>query len=117
MEIAAIVAGILTVYDQEPAKRRIVLQEFDLWPIKIGPFYESGVVPLVLAPIWVLYGYLYPLLDEVYAGDGATEEARERASKFSTVAFTWALAAAQFILSDVLYLQGWPHWQVCLLLK
>ena len=83
-----------------------------MWPIKIGPFLESGLVPLVLAPIWVLYSYLYPLLDEVFAGDGATEEASERASNFSNLAVTWTLLAGQFILSDVLYLQGTPHWQV-----
>ncbi len=88
------------------------VQIYDLWPIKIGPFLESGVVPLVLAPIWLLYGYLYPLLDEVFRADAATTEAQDRASSFPTLATTWALAAAQFILSDVLYLADTPHWQV-----
>jgi len=88
------------------------VQEYDLWPIKIGPFLESGVVPIVLAPIWLLYGYLYPLVDEVFAEEEATREANDRASSFSTLAWTWSFAAAQFILSDVLYLNGTPHWQV-----
>jgi hypothetical protein len=88
------------------------VQIYDLWPIKIGPFLESGVVPIVLAPIWVLYGYLYPLLDEVFAEEEATLKAAERATKTSTLALTWALAAGQFVLSDVLYLSGTPHWQV-----
>jgi len=89
-----------------------LLPIYDLWPIKIGPFLESGVVPLVLAPIWLLYGYLYPLLDEVFRADAATTEAQDRASTFSTLAITWALAAGQFILSDVLYLADTPHWQI-----
>lgn len=89
-----------------------LLPIYDLWPIKIGPFLESGVVPIVLAPIWVLYGYLYPLLDEVFAEEEATLKAAERATKTSTLALTWALAAGQFVLSDVLYLSGTPHWQI-----
>lgn len=88
------------------------MQIYDVWPIKIGPFLESGLVPLVLAPIWVLYGYLYPLLDEVFAEEESTELARERASSFPLLALTWVSAGAQFVLSDVLYLQGAPHWQV-----
>ena len=84
-----------------------------MWPIKIGPFLESGLVPFLLAPIWLLYGYLTPVLDEVFAEDDDVQEANTRASSISIVALTWFLAAAQFIISDVLYLQGTPHWQVC----
>ena len=91
---------------EAPPSQCSCLQVYDLWPIKIGPFLESGVVPIVLAPIWLLYGYLYPLLDEVFADEEATREANERATAFSTLAWTWVLAAAQFILSDVMYLQG-----------
>ena len=40
---------------------------------KIGPAIESGVIPLVLAPIWLLYGYLQPLLDVVFKNDPATQ--------------------------------------------
>ena len=89
----------------------LFLQVYDVWPIKIGPFLESGLVPLVLAPIWVLYGYLYPLLDQVFAEEASTELARERASSFSFLALTWLSCGLQFILSDILYLQGAPHWQ------
>jgi hypothetical protein len=88
-----------------------LLPEYDVLPFKVGPFLESGLVPLVLAPIWVLYGYLYPLLDKFFADD-ATEEAIERASSFGTLANTWILLAGQFILSDVLYLQGTEHWKI-----
>ena len=35
----------------------------------VGPMVQAGIIPLVLAPIWVLYGYLQPLLDEVFAND------------------------------------------------
>lgn len=89
-----------------------LVQIYDVWPIKIGPFLESGLVPLVLVPIWLLYGYAYPLLDEVFAEEASTEEARERASSFTPLAITWLSAGAQFVLSDVMYLQGAPHWQV-----
>lgn len=92
------------------------LQVYDVWPIKIGPFFESGLVPLVLAPIWLLYGYLAPVLDQAFA-DEAIEDANTRASSLSFVALTWLLCAAQFIVSDILYLQGFPHWQVFLSLS
>ena len=87
-------------------------QVYDVWPIKVGPFLESGLVPFLLAPIWLLYGYLYPLLDEFFADDAAVKEANKRASRLPFVALTWSLCAAQFILSDILYLQDFPHWQV-----
>ena len=35
----------------------------------LGPMVQAGIIPLVLVPIWVLYGYLQPLLDEVFADD------------------------------------------------
>lgn len=87
-------------------------QVYDVWPFKIGPFLESGLVPFLLAPIWVLYGYLTPLLDEFFGNEESTKVASDRASSLSFVGLTWILCAAQFILSDILYLQGFPHWQV-----
>lgn len=86
-------------------------QVYDLWPFKIGPFLESGTVPLLLAPIWLLYGYLYPLLDS-YFDDEAVSHAIERASDLRFVGVTWLALAAMFILSDVIYLNNVPHWQV-----
>lgn len=44
------------------------LQVYDVLPFKVGPFLQSGLVPLVLAPIWVLYVYLQPLMDNVWPG-------------------------------------------------
>ena len=40
---------------------------------KVGPALESGVIPLVLAPIWLLYGYLTPLLDTVFKNEPTTQ--------------------------------------------
>ena len=40
---------------------------------KVGPALESGIIPVVLAPIWLLYGYLQPLLDTVFKDDPATQ--------------------------------------------
>jgi hypothetical protein len=91
-----------------------VLQVYDVLTFSVGPFLESGLVPLVLAPIWVLYGYLYPLLDE-YFDDESIGFAGDLASNPRFVALLWASLAAMFILSDVLYLNNVPHWQVCLL--
>ena len=85
---------------------------YDVLPFKIGPFLESGLVPIVLAPIWILYGYLYPLLDEFFSDESATDEARQRAAALPAVVYTWFLCAAQFILSDFLYLNGVAHIQV-----
>ena len=44
------------------------LQVYDVLPFKVGPFLQSGLVPLVLAPIWVLYVYLQPLMDNIWPG-------------------------------------------------
>ena len=44
------------------------MQVFDVWPFQIGPFLQSGLVPIVLAPIWVLYVYLQPLMDNFWPG-------------------------------------------------
>ena len=44
------------------------MQVYDVLPFQVGPFLQSGLVPLVLAPIWVLYGYLQPLLDNLWPG-------------------------------------------------
>ena len=40
---------------------------------QVGPALESGVIPLVLAPIWLLYGYLTPLLDTVFKDEPTTQ--------------------------------------------
>ena len=39
-----------------------------MWPFQVGPFLQSGLVPIVLAPIWVLYVYLQPLMDNFWPG-------------------------------------------------
>ena len=44
------------------------MQVFDVWPFQVGPFLQSGLVPIVLAPIWVLYVYLQPLMDNFWPG-------------------------------------------------
>ena len=44
------------------------MQVFDVWPFQVGPFLQSGLVPIVLAPIWVLYVYLQPLMDNYWPG-------------------------------------------------
>ena len=51
--------GFLPVYDVLPF----------VVDTPVGPMVQAGIIPLVLAPIWVLYGYLQPLLDEVFADD------------------------------------------------
>lgn len=48
-------------------------QKYDVLQFKVGPALESGVIPLVLAPIWLLYGYLTPLLDTVFKNDTTTQ--------------------------------------------
>ena len=48
-------------------------QKYDVLQFKVGPALESGVIPLVLAPIWLLYGYLTPLLDTVFKNEPATQ--------------------------------------------
>lgn len=88
---------------------------YDVLPFSVGPFLQSWLVPLVLAPIWVLYGYLYPLLD-TYFDDEAVGFASELASNLRFVVLLWASLTAMFILSDVLYFKQVDHWQVrCLL--
>lgn len=44
------------------------VQVYDVWPFTVGPFIQSGLVPLVLAPIWVLYVYLQPFMDNLWPG-------------------------------------------------
>ena len=46
----------------------LCVQVYDVLPFQVGPFLQSGLVPLVLAPIWVLYEYLQPLLDNLWPG-------------------------------------------------
>ena len=47
----------------------------------------------------------------VQDGD-AIAEANRKASSLGFLAADWAFCAAVFILSDVLYLSGTPHWQI-----
>jgi len=42
----------------------------------------------------------------------AIAEANRKASSLGFLAADWAFCAAVFILSDVLYLNGTPHWQI-----
>ena len=45
---------------------------------QVGPFLQSGLVPVVLAPIWVLYVYLQPLMDNLWPGVSLASPARRR---------------------------------------
>ncbi|KAK9803687.1 hypothetical protein WJX72_012204 [[Myrmecia] bisecta] len=92
-----------------------LLPVYDVLPFKVGPFLESGLVPGMLAPIWVLYAYLQPLLDEYFA-DEAVDRASGRASSLAYNALNWGVLAAMFLLSDYLYLAGFPHWQCTVIL-
>ena len=87
-------------------------QMYDVLPFKVGPFLESGLVPLLLATIWLSYAYLALVIDQAIADDPDVQEANDRASSLSTVALPWILAATQFIISDIMYLQGLEHWKV-----
>ena len=44
------------------------MQVYDVLQFQVGPFLQSGLVPVVLAPIWVLYVYLQPLMDNLWPG-------------------------------------------------
>jgi hypothetical protein len=48
-------------------------QKYDVLQFKVGPALESGIIPVVLAPIWLLYGYLQPLVDTAFKNDPATK--------------------------------------------
>ena len=50
------------------ALSQIYVQVYDVWAFQIGPILQSGLVPIVLAPIWVLYVYLQPFMDELWQG-------------------------------------------------
>eukprot|EP00891_Asterochloris_glomerata_P006560 jgi/Astpho2/6560/Aster-x1382 len=98
--------GFLPVYDVLPF----------VVDTPLGPMVQAGIIPLVLVPIWVLYGYLQPLLDEVFADDPATERAIQRAESLPYNMLCWGSMAAMFLLSSYLYLADWPHWQISLAL-
>ena len=34
------------------------MQIYDVWDFTLGPFPEAGTIPILLAPIWLLYGYV-----------------------------------------------------------
>jgi hypothetical protein len=87
------------------------LPVYDVWAFKLGPFPEAWTIPLLLAPIWLLYGYLAPITDE-YVNDSDVASAQERTSSLPFVLLCWVFLAAQFLLSDALYQYGQPHW-VC----
>lgn len=95
-----------------PVRGPFCAQVYDVLPFSVGPFLQSWLVPLVLAPIWVLYGYLYPLLDS-YFDDEAVGFASELSSNPRFLVLLWASLTAMFILSDVLYFKQVDHWQVC----
>jgi hypothetical protein len=85
------------------------LPVYDVWAFNLGPFPEAWTIPIALAPIWLLYGYVAPILDE-YVNDGATREAQENAADPAFTAVCWGALAAQFLFSDLLYQIGTPHW-------
>lgn len=92
-----------------------LLPVYDVLPFSVGPFLQSWLVPLVLAPIWVLYGYLYPLLDS-YFDDEAVGFASNLASNPRFLVLLWASLTAMFVLSDVLYFKQVDHWQISAIL-
>ena len=44
--------------------------------------------------------------------EAAIAEAERKATSLGFLAGEWAFCAATFILSDILYLGGAPHWQI-----
>ena len=64
-------------------------QKYDVLQFKVGPALESGVIPLVLAPIWLLYGYLTPLLDTVFKDKPATQARHQLTEKRSVKMHTY----------------------------
>ncbi|KAK9845425.1 hypothetical protein WJX81_006137 [Elliptochloris bilobata] len=87
------------------------LPKYDVLQFKVGPALQSGVIPLVLAPIWLLYGYLQPLLDTMFKDDPATQVATARARSLAYVMLNWGVIVAMFLASDYVYLANFPHWQ------
>ena len=100
---------LLILLDTSDARRN--LQVYHYLNFNIGPFLNSGLVPILLAPIWVLYGWLYPILDELLE-EGSADEVKGLSGSLGSIFITWALLALTFILSDELYLKDIPHWQV-----
>ena len=93
------------------------LQVYDLWPFRVGSMLQAGIVPAVLLPIWLLYGYAVPFVDEFFGDeDGKVAEISELSSKLPFVALTWGAMTMHFLLSDYLYLNGAPHWQISAIL-
>jgi len=78
----------------------------------LGPAVESMLVPLLLAPIWLLYAWAYPLADAAYEDDEATETAQLKARSLSYNLLNWGVITAMFLLSSYLYLSDFPHWQI-----
>lgn len=99
----------------QPAHNNGFLPKFDVGEFMVGPFVQSWLVPFVLAPIWLLYGYLQPVLDEWFRDD-AIDAAELRASSLPFLVATWGLLAAQFLASDWLYLNNVPHWAISLIM-
>lgn len=89
---------------------------YDVWAFNLGPFPEAGTIPILLAPIWLLYGYVAPILDEYLARSDpraqGSSTGREQSGDLGFVLLTWAALAAQFLFSDLVYQAGAPHW-VC----
>lgn len=80
---------------------------YDVWAFKVGPFLEAGTIPLLLAPIWLLYAYLVPLADAYVGADQpATRIANEKASSLGYNAVQWLELGAFFLLSDLVYQLG-----------
>ncbi|DBB05397.1 hypothetical protein WJX82_006207 [Trebouxia sp. C0006] len=89
------------------------IQAYDPQKFNVGIAKESGLVPLLLAPIWLLFPYLQVLLDEYNAEDPATVEATSD-GKAGSLAFNllmWGSIVSAFLLSGYLYLNDFPHWQ------
>jgi hypothetical protein len=87
------------------------LPKYDLWEFHIGSAVESGLIPFLLAPIWVLYSYLQPLADAYNGDDEATAAASRRAEPLAYHLLLWGVITAEFLLSSWLYLNEYPHWQ------
>jgi hypothetical protein len=78
----------------------------------LGPAVESLLVPLLLAPIWLLYAWAVPLADTIFEDDEATAVAQRKAGSLAYNALNWGVIVAHFLLSSYLYLSDFPHWQI-----
>ncbi|KAL3147371.1 hypothetical protein ABBQ32_002851 [Trebouxia sp. C0010 RCD-2024] len=95
------------------------IQAYDPQNFSLGIAKQSGLVPLLLAPIWLLFPYLQVLTDQYNADDPATVEANSdgKAGSLAYNLLLWGSITAAFLLSGFVYLNDFPHWQCSLILS